>query len=63
MNKGVTMKKKNTQYTTIQVSKEVNKHIREFCKIHGLIASTITEQYWIGKISASMSGSNFLGGN
>jgi hypothetical protein len=56
------MKKKNTQYTTIQVSKEINKHIREFCKVHGLVASTLTEQYWMGKISSSMSGSIFLQG-
>jgi hypothetical protein len=54
------MKHKKQQYTTIQVSKEINKHIREFCKVNGLIASTITEQYWIGKISASMSGSIYF---
>jgi len=55
------MKRKKQPYTTIQVSKEINTHIREFCKVHGLIASTLTEQYWIGKISSSMSGSISLG--
>ena len=51
------MKKKKQPNTTIQVSKEINKHIREFCKVRGLIASTLTDQYWIGYISSSMSGS------
>jgi desulfoferrodoxin (superoxide reductase-like protein) len=51
------MKRKKQPYTTIQVSKEINKHIREFCKIHGLVASTLTEQHWIRYISSSMSGS------
>jgi predicted DNA-binding transcriptional regulator len=56
------MKRKKQPNTTIQVSKEINKHIREFCKVRGLIASTLTEQYWIGYISSSMSGSISLQG-
>jgi hypothetical protein len=56
------MKKKNKQYTTIQISKEINKHIREFCDTHGLVASTVTEQYWIRFISSSVSSSIFLQG-
>lgn len=56
------MKKKKPSNTTIQVSKEINKHIREFCKKHGLIASTLTEQHWVNYISSSMSGSLFLQG-
>lgn len=51
------MKNKKNQYTTIQVSKEINQHIRAFCDKHGLVASTLTEQHWIRYISASMSGS------
>ena len=51
------MAKKKQHYTTIQVSKEINRHIREFCKMHGLVASTLTEQHWVRYISASMSGS------
>ena len=56
------MKKDKHQYTTIQVSKEINKHIREFCKARGLIASTLTEQHWVRYISSSMSGSISLQG-
>jgi hypothetical protein len=51
------MSKKKTKYTTIQIRKEVNEHIRKFCVERGWIASTITENYWVGLISASMSGS------
>jgi hypothetical protein len=50
-------KKANKQYTTIQILKDINDHIRVYCKDHGLIASKITEEYWLGLISASMSGS------
>ena len=56
------MKRKKQPYTTIQVSKEINKHIREFCKAKGLVASTLTEQYWVCYISSSMSGSISLQG-
>lgn len=45
------------QYTTIQIRKDINEHIRKFCKDHGIVASTITEKYWLGLISASVSGS------
>jgi hypothetical protein len=53
---GVTMSKKY-DYTTIQITKEINKHIREFCKLNGFVASTITEKLWANHISSSMSGS------
>lgn len=51
------MDSKDPKYTTIQIRREINEHIRKFCKEHGIIASTITEKYWVGLISASMSGS------
>jgi len=46
-----------TKYTTIQIRKDINEHIRRICKDHGWIAATITEKYWLGIISASMTGS------
>lgn len=49
------MKKKI--YTTIQVSKDIGGHIRKFCIERGYVASTITENYWLGLISSSASGS------
>ena len=51
------MGKKQPIYTTIQIRKDINEHIREFCKEHGWVASRITENYWLSVISASMSGS------
>lgn len=48
---------KENKYTTLQVRKEINDHIKNFCKANGLVAATITENYWIGLISSSMSGS------
>jgi hypothetical protein len=54
------MKKNKSQYTTIQVSKEINKCIREFCIRNGHIASTLTERMWIHHISSSVSGSIIL---
>jgi len=54
------MKKKKQYYTTIQVSKEINKHIREFCIQKGLVASTLTERLWVHYISSSASGSIIL---
>lgn len=51
------MNKKKPKYTTIQVRKDLNEAIRNLCKQRGWIASSITENYWIGVISASMSGS------
>jgi hypothetical protein len=56
------MKKKKNQYTTIQVSKEINKCIREFCVNNGYIAGTLTERLWVQYISSSVSGSIFLQG-
>lgn len=53
-------KKSKNKYTTIQVSKEINQHIREFCTKNGLIASTLTEGFWVRYISSSVSGSIFL---
>lgn len=50
-------KKDNKEYTTLQIRKDINKHIKTLCKRHGLIASTVTEQLWTNFISASMSGS------
>jgi hypothetical protein len=56
---GVIMSKKH-EYTTIQITKELNEHIKLFCKEHGLIASRLTERYWANLISSSMSGSTFF---
>jgi len=53
-------KKKNNIYTTIQIRKEINEHIKDFCKRQGIIAATHTENFWIGLISSSMSGSVFV---
>jgi hypothetical protein len=52
------MANKETKYTTIQIRKEINEHIRKFCVERGWVAATMTEKYWLGLISASMSGSN-----
>lgn len=54
------MTDKKPQYTTIQIRKEINELIRKLCKENGWVASTITEKYWTGLISASMSGSTTL---
>lgn len=51
---------KDNKYTTIQIRKEIAQHIKNFCKEKGLVASTLTENYWIGVISSSMSGSLIL---
>jgi hypothetical protein len=48
------------KYTTIQIRKEISQHIKDFCREKGLIAATITENYWLGLISSSMSGSLIL---
>lgn len=50
-------KKKNLEYTTIQISKNINQYIKKLCQANGWTASYMTEQYWLGQISASMSGS------
>jgi len=46
-----------SKYTTVQIRKDINEHIRMLCREKGWIASVITEKYWLGLISASMSGS------
>lgn len=51
------------KYTTIQIRKEIAQHIKNFCRDNGLVAATITENYWLRFISASMSGSMLTGGN
>lgn len=51
------MNNNESKYTTIQIRKEINEHIRKFCKDRGIIASTITEKYWLGLISSSITGS------
>jgi len=56
------MRKNKHKYTTIQISKEVNKHIREFCKLKFVNAGPLTEQIWSDYISSSMSGSISLQG-
>lgn len=50
-------KKYNKEYTTIQVSKEINHYIRKLCKLRGWKAASITEAYWAELISSSLSGS------
>lgn len=50
-------KKKKQVYTTIQIRKELNEHIKQLCKDYGLVASSVTEKYWSQLISSSMSGS------
>jgi hypothetical protein len=55
-------KKSKNKYTTIQISSEVNEHIRTLCDRYGLRAATVTERYWASLISASMSGSISLQG-
>jgi hypothetical protein len=49
--------KDKSKYTTIQIRREINEHVRKLCRERGWLASTFTEQYWLGMISASMSGS------
>lgn len=47
------MKRTTHGYTTIQVKKDVNKLIREFCVKYNVNASTITEMMWENYISSS----------
>ena len=54
------MKKEKQHYTTVQITKEINNHIRDFCKENGLVASSVTEMLWAKYISSSMSGSIVL---
>jgi len=53
------MRKKKNIYTTIQIRKEINEHIKNFCRRQGIVAATHTENFWIGLISSSVSGSVF----
>jgi len=55
-------KKSKNKYTTIQISSEINEHIRTLCDRYGLKATTVTEKYWVSLISSSMSGSISLQG-
>lgn len=48
------MKSKKNLYTTIQVKKEVNQHIKTFCKRYGVSAAKITELMWANYISSSL---------
>ena len=48
---------KKQQYTTIQITKEFNEHIKLFCKLHAHNASKLTEKIWANYISSSVSGS------
>jgi hypothetical protein len=50
-------KKINKEYTTIQIEKNINKYIRSLCEKNGWTASAITTEYWLGLISASITGS------
>ena len=50
------MRKDKHQYTTIQISKEINRHIREFCKQNLTNAGPLTERLWANHISSSASG-------
>jgi hypothetical protein len=54
------MKKDKQRYTTVQITKEISSHIRDFCKVNGLVASSVTETLWTNYISSSMSGSIVL---
>jgi hypothetical protein len=47
------MSKKNHGYTTVQIKKEVNEHIRSFCRKYNVNASAITELMWVNYISSS----------
>ena len=44
----------NNIYTTVQVRKDINKHIKAFCKKHNVSASSITEFMWTNYISSSL---------
>jgi|APGre2960657505_1045072.scaffolds.fasta_scaffold21833_4 hypothetical protein len=51
------MAKKKNIYTTIQITKKLNKHIKLFCEEHELLTSKLTETFWSNLISSSMTGS------
>jgi hypothetical protein len=53
----VMSKKKNKEYTTIQVRKELNQHIKDFCRRTGTSTAFVTETLWNHHISSSLSGS------
>lgn len=40
-------------YTTIQIKKSLNAHIKAFCRKYNVSASTITERMWSNYISSS----------
>ena len=43
-----------SRYTTIQVTKDINTHIKKFCKEHGLVSAAITERLWLATLSGSI---------
>jgi hypothetical protein len=47
------MTHKKHSYTTIQVNKDINKHIKEFCKKYKVSAASITELMWVSYMSSS----------
>ena len=47
------MKHTKNLYTTIQITKDFNEHIKKYCKQHGVSASRITELMWVNYISSS----------
>jgi hypothetical protein len=49
--------KRDKGYTTIQIRKDINEYVRKLCEQQRWTASTITERYWLGLISASLTGS------
>jgi hypothetical protein len=51
------MKNKTNKYTTIQIRKDLNEFVRQLCLENEWVSSTKTEEFWLGLISASMSGS------
>jgi hypothetical protein len=54
------MRKNKHEYTTIQITKEINKHIRLFCEKYSVMSGPLTETLWARHISSSLSGSIVL---
>lgn len=50
-------KRTELEYTTIQITKTLNQHIKELCHKYGWTATKITEDYWRSLVTASLSGS------
>jgi hypothetical protein len=47
------MKHTKNLYTTIQITKDFNEHIKKYCKQYGVSASKVTELMWGNYISSS----------